>query len=49
MNESDPKHLAARTWLDEALNAPSVVGFSWTVLLAFLRLTTKVRTPSLTR
>ena len=42
VNESDPKHLAARTWLDDALNAPTVVGFSWTVLLAFLRLTTKV-------
>ena len=42
VNESDPKHEVSRTWLDGALNGSEAVAFSWTVLLAFVRLTTKV-------
>lgn len=42
VNESDPKHEEARTWLDDALNGQEPVGFAWTVLLAFLRLSTKI-------
>ena len=33
-------HAAARRWLDDALNGREPVAFSWTVLLAFLRITT---------
>ena len=42
VNESDPRHGAARAWLDEALNGSEPVGFAWVVILAFLRLVTKV-------
>ncbi|MBI2704877.1 MAG: type II toxin-antitoxin system VapC family toxin [Actinobacteria bacterium] len=42
VNESDPKHEVSREWLDSALGGPEAVAFSWFVLLAFLRLTTKV-------
>jgi toxin-antitoxin system PIN domain toxin len=42
VNESDDRHESARTWLDEALNGTETVGFTWIVVLAFLRLVTKV-------
>ena len=42
VNESDPKHDDSREWLDAALVGSEAVGFSWLVLLAFLRLVTKV-------
>lgn len=42
VNESSDRHGEARGWLDEALSGRSSVGFSWVVLLAFLRLSTKV-------
>jgi toxin-antitoxin system PIN domain toxin len=42
VNESDAKHSQARAWLDEALNGQEAVGFAWAVLLAFVRLSTKV-------
>lgn len=42
VNESAPRHAEARDWLDDALNAREAVAFSWVVLLAFLRLSTKV-------
>lgn len=41
VNEADPRHEQSRAWLDEALTGIEVVGFSWTVLLAFLRLSTR--------
>jgi hypothetical protein len=41
VNEDAPHHDRARAWLDEALAGSEAVGFSWTVLLAFLRLTTR--------
>lgn len=40
VNEASAHHDAARTWLDEALGGEETVGFTWSVLLAFLRLTT---------
>jgi toxin-antitoxin system PIN domain toxin len=40
VNESSPKHDAARGWLDDALSAGEAVGFAWVALLAFLRLAT---------
>ena len=42
VNEDDPKHDHSRSWLDGALSGTESVGFAWTVLLAFLRLSTKV-------
>lgn len=42
VNEADPKHDECRRWLDAAVGGPGTVGFSWTVILAFLRLATKV-------
>lgn len=41
VNEDAPHHRAARKWLDDALAGAEPVGFAWTVLLAFLRLTTR--------
>jgi uncharacterized protein len=42
VNESEPRHEQARGWLDRALSGRETVGFAWVVLLAFLRLSTKV-------
>jgi len=42
VNESGPRHGAAQAWLDGALNSTEPVGFAWVVVLAFLRLATKV-------
>ena len=42
VNESAAKHEPSRAWLDEALAGREPVGFSWVVLLAFLRLATRV-------
>lgn len=41
INQSDPRHDEARDWLDGALSESETVGFSWGVLLAFIRLVTK--------
>jgi toxin-antitoxin system PIN domain toxin len=40
VNTAAPRHAEARAWLDAALAGREPVGFAWTVLLAFLRLTT---------
>lgn len=40
VNERAPEHPAARDWLREALGGSEAVAFAWTVLLAFLRLST---------
>lgn len=42
VNESEPRHEQARGWLDRSLSGRETVGFAWVVLLAFLRLSTKV-------
>ena len=42
VNEADPKHDECRRWLDSALGGPATVGLAWTVVLAFLRLSSKV-------
>ncbi len=42
VNEADPKHDESRAWLDASLGDREAIGFAWTVLLAFLRLSTKV-------
>lgn len=41
VNEDSPNHVPARSWLDDAFHGAEPVGFSWSVLLAFLRLTTR--------
>jgi toxin-antitoxin system PIN domain toxin len=40
VNSAADHHRSAVQWLDDALNARESVGFSWTVLLAFIRITT---------
>jgi uncharacterized protein len=42
-NESDRRHVAARTWLEAALNGPSRVGLPWWTLAAFVRIATNPR------
>jgi len=42
VNEDARHHDEARRWLDGALSGEATVGFSWIVLLTFLRLSTKV-------
>jgi uncharacterized protein len=41
VNSNSPLHRKAKAWLEDALSGPDTVGLSWTVLLAFLRLTTR--------
>ena len=40
VNERSAHHGEARSWLDDALAGGTTVGFAWSVLLAFVRLTT---------
>jgi toxin-antitoxin system PIN domain toxin len=40
VNASSPQHDLARRWLDASLTGTETVGFAWTVLLAFLRVST---------
>jgi uncharacterized protein len=42
VNRDAPQHRKAKTWLEGAIEGPETVAFSWNVLLAFLRLTTRV-------
>lgn len=41
VNERAPEHKAATGWLGEALNGSEAVAFAWTVILAFLRVSTR--------
>ena len=41
VTENAPHHQASRKWLDDALAGGDVVGFTWLVLLAFIRIATK--------
>ena len=41
VNSQSPLHRKAKAWLEATLSGPDTVGLSWTVLLAFLRLTTR--------
>ncbi len=48
VNHDAPLHGKAKSWWEAALSGTETVGLSWTVLLAFLRLTTRAgifRTP----
>lgn len=41
LDETSPRHRASRRWLEATLSGEEEVGFSWVVLLAVLRLTTR--------
>ena len=41
VNEDAPLHGPARAWLEAALSGTETIAFSWQVLLAFLRLSTR--------
>lgn len=43
VDSSAPRHDAARTWLEERLSGSETFAFAWSVLLAFLRLSTNAR------
>jgi toxin-antitoxin system PIN domain toxin len=43
VDEASPHHVKARAWLETALSGDQTVGFAWTVLLGFVRLTTNPR------
>ncbi|MFT4259615.1 type II toxin-antitoxin system VapC family toxin [Microbacterium sp.] len=43
VNSASPGHEASLRWLDEALDGNDDVGFSWSVLLAFVRISTNPR------
>jgi toxin-antitoxin system PIN domain toxin len=41
LDEASPNHSQSVHWLDEVLSGTEPIGFSWSVLLAFLRLSTR--------
>lgn len=41
VNQDAPLNRKAKSWLESAVSGPDTVAFSWNVLLAFLRLTTR--------
>lgn len=41
IDTSSPRHELARPWLERTLSGRETVGLSWTVLLAFVRLSTR--------
>ena len=41
VNADSPHHQAARRWWEETLSGTVQIGLSWTVILAFLRITTR--------
>ncbi len=41
VNEDDPFHSGAKAWLDEILSRTETIGFAWSVLVGFLRVTTR--------
>ena len=43
LDEASPQHARARPWLDDLLSGSEPVAFAWTVLLAFIRLSTRAQ------
>jgi uncharacterized protein len=43
VNRDSPRHETVRAWWEAALSSDEPVGFAWTVLLGFLRLSTNGR------
>lgn len=42
-DDSSPRHAKAKAWLEAALAGAETVAFAWTVLLAFVRISTNPR------
>jgi len=42
-NADSPVHERAKAWWEETLGAPAPVGFAWSVVLGYLRITTHAR------
>ena len=40
-NESSPRHVPAHRWVQDTLSGSETVAFAWSVLLGFLRLSTR--------
>ena len=43
LDEASPHHAVAKPWLERELSSPETFAFAWTVLLAFVRLSTNPR------
>lgn len=43
LDEASPQHERVRPWLEELLSGAEPVGFAWSVLLAFVRLSTRAQ------
>lgn len=43
VNRDSPRHAAAKPWLERALTGDEPVGFAWSVILAFIRISTNAR------
>lgn len=43
INEDSTHHAQCRTWIERAISRSALVGLSWTVILAFIRVTTHAR------
>ena len=41
VDETSPRHGVARAWVEETLSGPETVAFAWSVLLGFVRLSTR--------
>jgi len=41
LDETSPHHVNAQAWLEERLSGTEPVGFAWSILLAFVRLSTR--------
>lgn len=41
VDETSPRHDQARGWVEETLSGPETVALAWTVLLGFVRLSTR--------
>lgn len=41
IDETSPRHELARLWLERALSGTQTIALSWTVLIAFIRLSTR--------
>jgi toxin-antitoxin system PIN domain toxin len=42
-NASAPEHIVAKTWWEESLSLPEIVGLTWQTITAFLRISTNPR------
>jgi toxin-antitoxin system PIN domain toxin len=40
VDETSPRHQVARAWVEDLLSGPETVAFAWSVLTAFVRLST---------